>query len=265
MGRDRFFRSRLGWAGKPKQLHLDAAGFTVTGTRHLANQDRYLIDVSRGVFVLADGMGGMRAGEKAAQMAIDLLPNHSALLALEGPSAEQMKETIQRTFIDVSAEIETLAKFDSRFHAMGTTAILAQKVDDKLHIGSLGDSRAYLIRHGSLRQYTIDHNMAQALVSMGAISRGAARTHRWRHMLWKYLGASDLAEGPDVSVIQLEPEDRILLLSDGVFGALEDDELLDLTEKASSADEASCSLVKTAVARGSRDDATCVSLFVKRD
>ena len=72
---------------------------------------------------------------------------------------------------------------------MGTSAVLAQRMGNILFVASLGDSRAYLYRDKSLRQYTIDHNMAQALVNMGVISREAARLHRWRHMLWKYLGA----------------------------------------------------------------------------
>ena len=107
---DQLFESNAQNDGQLSQLRIHAEGFTATGTRHVMNQDRFLVDSDRHCFVVADGMGGMRAGEHAAQMAVDLLPNHPALLALEEPAIETMKEVIVQTFFDVSLEIETDGK-----------------------------------------------------------------------------------------------------------------------------------------------------------
>ncbi len=244
------------------QLSITAAGYTITGTRHVINQDRYLVDQRRGVFMVADGMGGNRAGERAAHMAIESLPLHPALLDCADADGETVRRLIREAFLDVNQEILSAACFDSQLYGMGTTALLAIVAGPRLFLASVGDSRAYLLRDHDLQHYSTDHNMAQMLVNMGAISPEAARTHWWRHMLYKYLGAQDLKDGPDIAAIHLAPRDRILLVTDGVTEVLSSREMLTTLNLQSSASDAAEALVRAAVARGTRDDATSIVLDV---
>ena len=155
----------------PPCLHITGGGYSVIGTRHLVNQDRCLVDPRRRVFMVADGMGGNRAGDRAAQMAIELLPYHPALIGCEHFDNQSIRREIAQAFLDVNREITMAGNLDSQSYGMGTTAVLALAVRDRLYVASLGDSRAYLFRDGDLHLYTVDHNMAQILVNMGAISR----------------------------------------------------------------------------------------------
>jgi protein phosphatase len=241
-----------------KRMELRGGGYSVTGTRHIANQDRFLVDEQRGMFLVADGMGGMRAGERAAQMAIDLLQIHPALIGCEALDGDSISDLISQAFLDVNIEIVSLAENDPYLHGMGTTVVMALQVGQRMHIASLGDSRAYLLRDGHLHQYTIDHNMAQTLVSMGAISRETAKTHRWRHMLWKHLGAPGLQEGPDVTTIGLKGGDRLLLVTDGVTEVLGSRQIVNVLTSHATPAAAAEAVVRAAVASGTRDDATCL-------
>ena len=152
------------------QLQANAAGYSAVGIRHRANEDRFLVESQRGLFLVADGMGGMRAGERAAQMAVDLLAQHPALYGCDGLDDEQVRRQLQQAFLDVNADIVAEAERDPHLYGMGTTAVLGLLRNDRLHLASLGDSRAYLLRDGDLHQYTVDHNLAQTLVTMGAIT-----------------------------------------------------------------------------------------------
>jgi protein phosphatase len=254
---------RLRRADEPRRhLLLNPAGYSVAGTGRSANQDRYLVDSQRRMFLVADGMGGMRGGGCAAQMAVDLLPMHPALIGCDVLDRDTVRELLSQAFLDVNLEIVSEAERDPHLLGMGTTAVLAMLQGDRLYIASLGDSRAYLWRGGDLHQYTIDHNMAQTLVAMGAITREAARTHRWRHMLWKYLGVPDLQEGPDVVALRLEPGDRVVLVSDGVTEVLESRDIGNILDSYAAPSAAAEGLVRAAVARGTRDDATSVVVNV---
>jgi serine/threonine protein phosphatase PrpC len=244
------------------RLRIQAGGYSVTGTRHRVNQDRLLIDDHRGIYMVADGMGGCRGGERASHMAVELLANHPALVGNENASSETIRHALRQAFLDVSQEILSTANLDAQLYGMGTTAVMTLIVGNRLYIASLGDSRVYLLRDGDLHQYTVDHNMAQTLVNLGVISQVDAREHRWRNMLWKYLGAENLSDGPDVSVVRLEPGDRVVLVTDGTTETLEDRDLVTILDSHPSTLDAAEALVRSAVARGARDDATSVVLDV---
>src|SRR5207237_190983 len=94
-----------------------------------------------------------------------------------------------------------------------------------LHIANLGDSRAYLMRGKKIEQLTTDHSIAQALVEAKTISAAEARTHRYRNVLWKYLGSNEVGEGPEVKPLQIQAGDRLLLCTDGLSGVVTDEQL----------------------------------------
>ena len=145
---------------------------------------------------------------------------------------------------------------------MGTTAVLALEVGNRLYVASIGDSRAYLHRDNELRQLTIDHNMAQTLVQVGAISKEDVHDHQWRHMLWKYLGSANPKDRPDVTDFHLRAGDRVLLVTDGITEMLRDQDLAMIVNRHNTAEDAAEALTRSAVARGTRDDATSLVIDV---
>src|SRR5204862_5279174 len=122
---------------------------------------------------------------------------------------------------------------------MGTTVVMAvwRKGSSIMYVTGLGDSRAYLIRGKRIEQLTVDHSIAQALVEAKTISASEARTHRYRNVVWKYLGSNEVGEGPEVKVLPLEPGDRFLLCTDGLTGWVSDEQLLAFMREHSEAQE----------------------------
>ena len=109
---------------------------------------------------------------------------------------------------------------------MGTTVVLAQFRNDRVYVAGIGDSRAYRLRDGQLEQLTKDHSLADALLDAGTITREELPTHKFKNVLYLYLGSKDARGGPeDVRVLDVRPGDRFLLASDGLTGVVPDSEL----------------------------------------
>src|SRR5205807_4980561 len=114
-------------------------------------------------------------------------------------------------------EIMAMGQLDRDLRNMGTTVVMAVwRKGPELYIAGVGDSRAYLVRDNNIEQLTIDHSLAQALVENKTISAAEAREHRFRNVLWKYLGSKEVGEGPEVKTIPLQVGDRFVLCSDGM-------------------------------------------------
>src|SRR5581483_2743830 len=111
------------------------------------------------------------------------------------------KNAIRRAVLQANEEIITLGTLDRDMKNMGTTIVLALwRKGGELYVANLGDSRAYLVRDGKIEQLTVDHSLAQALVENKTISPAEAKEHRFRNVLWKYLGSKEVGEGPEVKV-----------------------------------------------------------------
>jgi protein phosphatase len=133
-----------------------------------------------------------------------------------------------------------------------------RKGSTKMYIAGVGDSRAYLVRPTGIKQLTVDHSLAQALVEAKTISPEEAREHRFRNVLWKYLGTKEVGDGPEVRVEEIQPGDRFLLCTDGLSGVVGDDQLhgfiLEQTDMQNCAD----GLGQLALDSGSRDNVSCI-------
>ena len=152
-----------------------------------------------------------------------------------------------------------MGALDKDMKNMGTTVVMALwRKGNELFIAGVGDSRGYLIRNKKIQQLTVDHSLAQALVEAKTISAAEAKDHRFRNVLWKYLGSKEVGEGPEVTVVQIQPGDRFLLCTDGLSGVVPDDQLA--TEVSSATDMQQCAegLGQLALDQGSRDNVSCV-------
>jgi protein phosphatase len=215
------------------------------------------------VCVVADGMGGQAAGEVASKKAIDVVPRElrKNLASLKSP--DQAQGTIRRAVVQANEEIMAMGHLDRELRNMGTTVVLAVwHQGNELYIGGVGDSRAYLIRDHKIEQLTVDHSLAQALVEAKTISAEEAREHRFRNVLWKYLGTKEVGDGPDVKVVHVRLGDRFLLCTDGLSGAVPDDKMMECIEEYRDVQECADALGQLALDCGSRDNVSCIVIEV---
>ena len=240
------------WSPRPGAA-LDA-GAATHGGAHGPNQDRYL--VSPPVYAVADGLGGHEAGEVASALVVE---------ALEELSHGVVDPDTLREAVDLAAgRISGLPRGGSG-PAPGSTVVAAAYVEQAgvAHwcLLSVGDSRAYLARAGSLSRLTRDHSVVGEQVADGTLTEDAARAHPGRHVLTRALGA-DLASPVDLDLVEVESDARLLLCSDGIWSVLDDEAIAALLTAAEPAPDTAARLVEAAVAAGGADDATALVLEV---
>jgi protein phosphatase len=215
------------------------------------------------VAVVADGMGGQQAGEVASKRAVEIIPRELRKNLAASMPAEGVKNTTRRAIVQANEEIMAMGALDKDMKNMGTTVVMAiWRKGLEMFVAGVGDSRAYLIRKGKIQQLTVDHSLAQALVEARTISPAEAKDHRFRNVLWKYLGSKEVGEGPDVTVVPLQAGDRFLLCSDGLTGVVPDEQLASyITEQA---DVKACAdgLGQLALDQGSRDNVSAIVIEV---
>ena len=215
------------------------------------------------VTVVADGMGGQAAGEIASKRAVDIIPRELRKTLTQAVNAESTKVMIRRAIVQANEEIMAMGQLDKDMKNMGTTVVAAvwRKGADLLVTG-VGDSRVYMVRGGKLTQLTVDHSLAQALVEAKTISAEEAREHRFRNVLWKYLGSKEVGEGPDINVVAVQPGDRFLLCSDGLSGVVADDQLAQFIGGQADVQQCAEGLGQLALDSGSRDNVSCIVIEV---
>lgn len=215
------------------------------------------------VAVVADGMGGQAAGEIASKRAIEIIPRELRKHLSSGLSTEDVKTAIRRAVVQANDEIRAMGDRDKDMKNMGTTVVLSVwRKGHEMFVAGVGDSRCYLVRDNSIEQLTVDHSLAQALVEANTITPEEAKEHRFKNVLWKYLGSAEVGEGPDVMVVNLQPKDRLLLCTDGLTGPVNDDALLMYIAGQSEMQACAEGLGQFALDSGSRDNVSCVVIEV---
>lgn len=215
------------------------------------------------VSIVADGMGGQAAGEIASKRAIEIIPrelrkNLSAHLNTDG-----VKSVARRAIVQANEEIMAMGALDKDMKNMGTTVVMAVwRKGTEMFVTGVGDSRAYLIRNRKIQQLTVDHSLARALVEAKTISEAEARDHRFKNVLWKYLGSKEVGEGPDVQVVPLQAGDRFLLCTDGLSGVVTDENLLNFISQQNDMQACAEGLGQLALDSGSRDNVSCIVIEV---
>jgi protein phosphatase len=219
------------------------------------NEDRYVVDLVNHLFLVADGMGGQDLGEQASGLAAEIIPRvvQDRLAAKEDAGA-----AVQKALAEANEAIIHAGRNQPVGRKMGTTAVLALRCADRVYVAGLGDSRAYLIRNGQVEQLTVDHSVAQALVSSGALTPEEARHSPWQHVLHKFLGCAGMAEGAEVRPFTPQAGDRLLLASDGLTNHVSEQDLVEGSRRWPDPQEWADQLVPLALERGSRDNVTCV-------
>lgn len=236
---------------------------SITGNFRENNEDNYHVDPVHNYFLVADGMGGQCAGEKASQLAIELVPQKlDELINFEDANSENIIPLIDEAVSHANVEIMALGELDPNCRSMGTTIVFLIQVGNKFFIGGVGDSRVYLLRNNSLHQLTTDHSLTQALVDAGTITPEEALTHRYKNVLYRYLGTKDGSAGTQARQLDPLPQDRIILCSDGVTDGISDETLQELLGQSDDPQQTAEEIVKAAQDGGSKDNITCIVLFI---
>ena len=222
-------------------------------------------DLAIKLFVVADGMGGQLAGEKASQMAVEIIPKE--LSRRLGSGSITGDKAIQRAIRDAVAaanqEILSLSVVQTEFSHMGTTVVLALFHGGRMYVAGIGDSRVYRVRDGQITLLTKDHSLAQALLEAGTITAEELPNHKFSHVLYLYLGSKDARGGPeDVDAIELVEGDRFLLASDGLTGVVGDAQLAEIITLSTDPCETARVLKKLALDNQSKDNVTCLVIHV---
>jgi protein phosphatase len=243
-------------------LALQIGKCTLLGNYRENNED--CIDVKElpdmTLCLVADGMGGQQAGEIASRRAIEILPRELSKHLVGPLGNEETKSIIRRAIVQANEEILAMAALERDLRNMGTTVVVTvwRKGSSVMYVSGLGDSRAYLLRGRKIEQLTVDHSIAQALVEAKTISAAEARNHRYRHYLWKYLGSKEVGDGPEVKIVPLQAGDRFLLCSDGLSGAVADEQLLATVREETDMQHCADRLGQLALDSGSRDNVSCI-------
>jgi serine/threonine protein phosphatase PrpC len=190
------------------------AGDTNVGKVRTNNEDAMIVDPGRGLYVVLDGMGGANAGDVASQTARDAILSFVA----HRRAAMEPKALMEAAIQSGCAAVFGAAQAVRERHGMGTTCVACLVIDPgRVVIAHVGDSRAYLLRHGRLQSLTRDHTIVEELVDRGLLSADEAERHPYKNVLSRNLG-SRAETRVDVVEIELMPGDRLMLCSDGLYG-----------------------------------------------
>lgn len=256
---------------RPSDLPWQGSGFTDVGLVRTSNQDAYALENTLGLWVIADGMGGHAGGSIASQLATQTVISHVRQSFGLLPSGREQTETaislLKQAIAKGDAAIRHQASENPELQGMGTTvviALLCLEPYPQVAIAHVGDSRAYLIRNGTIRSLTTDHSFVQRLLTEGQITAEEATNHPHQNLLLRALGA-DKQSSPDINLHKLEAQDIVLLCTDGLTKMVsENDMLAILSARDHSPSEACRQLIERANFQGGKDNTTVIVITPSR-
>lgn len=269
---------------RTSRAHLNVEAQTHQGMTGKNNEDRYAVasfrasekDPTPVLFaVIADGIGGHKGGEVAAELAV----NHIMQSVAKG-DGKFSRHMIEQAVNEASSAIASHSATNENLKGMGATCVIAWIIDNRLHTAYVGDSRIYLMRGGRIQQVTVDHSWVQEAIEKGILTPELAREHPNVHVIRRYLG-SDVPPEPDFRLnlfdgegahhtennqgTEIQPNDVILLCTDGLTDMVWDDEILEVVRTRPNLREASRELVNLANERGGHDNITVVLIAAPAD
>lgn len=235
-------------------LFLYSTTVSDVGTVRANNQDSSF--AGEHLIAICDGMGGHAGGDTASSIAI------RSLAHIEqddtGGDVEVISRMMETSVMAAHDAIVGKAKRERKLAGMGTTVTAVALVAGYWVVAHIGDSRAYLLRDGSLSRITCDHSYVQHLIDTGRITPAEAKNHPQRNVVMRVLGDFDIDPHPDISIRKAHPADRWLLCSDGLCGVLEDSTIKETMTALADQGECAQRLVQMALRAGSTDNVTAV-------
>jgi PPM family protein phosphatase len=239
-----------------KSLRVCKTSLPGEGETQFSEEEGYLI-------VVADGMGGAAAGERASALAVGsiegfVLNTLKWFLHLSGHDEHELLVELRQSLERADRTVIERARGDRAFYGMGTTLTMAFSVATDLFIVHAGDSRAYLFRDGELEQLTSDHTLVQVLIDGGAISREDAKRHSRRHVVTNVIGGPREGVSAEIHKLILLDGDTLLFCTDGLTEPVDDGAIAQVLIHYPAPEEACTRLVDLALSRGGPDNVTAV-------
>jgi serine/threonine protein phosphatase PrpC len=247
------------------ELTLNFAAATDIGCKRGNNEDSFGYDAELHIYVVCDGMGGGAAGEVASGMAVRAL-----IETFEAQTPEPVEAVLpvpieERLLISINEANRTVhdaADADPKLHTMGTTLVCACLDGNRILVGNVGDSRAYLVREGACRQVTLDHSLLDEQVRSGLLTPEEAAASDLQSVITRAIGISRTVE-PDFFAVDLQLDDMMLLTTDGLTRYAQSEEIARITAAAGGELAVMChDLIDHAKAGGGVDNITCMMLRV---
>jgi protein phosphatase len=246
---------------------MEKVGFrTDAGRRRAGNEDALLVLPKYSIYLVADGLGGHNSGEVASRRAVSgverfLAQNPVAEAHRAARADAALMEYFLRCFRGINADICALSAAEPANRGMATTAVLAHILRNRLFIVNVSDSRAYMVRAGSISRITADHSVVGEMLAEGRLTEEEARVHPRKNEITRALGAEDDIL-PDFFVTELLRGDRIVLCTDGLHGELSDGDICRIVSQGAGLNETCRMLVADANANGGGDNITVVCVEV---
>lgn len=249
-----------------KAVKIDAFGLTDVGCVRDHNEDAIDWDTERGMFILADGMGGHNAGEVASALAIESIKH--ALYDVLTPEVIDSEivdynDALYEAITYANTEIFEQAQENSEYAGMGTTLVMSLIHNGKALIANVGDSRLYVHNNEELTQLTTDHSLVQEMVDNGYLSEEEAFSAVSRNLITRALGISEEVE-VDLIEHEIRAGDVFLICSDGLSDLVVDEEISSILIKhQGNLDDAAKALVEAANSKGGKDNISVILMTMR--
>lgn len=229
---------------------LEAYGATDPGCVRKNNEDYFVVEPELGLYLVADGMGGAQAGERASQLAAETV-RRVVRYAVSRDAA-----LLAKSFEEANRRVLSLASTDSQLKGMGTTLVAVLENSDRLEVASVGDSRCYLYEDSQMRPVTVDQTWVQEIGRQLGIEEDKLKSHPMRHVLTMAIGASSTLK---VHTYSLERKPGLLLLcSDGLHGVVSEEIIAEALSNEQSLEDKCHYLIEAARKAGGPDNVTVV-------
>lgn len=230
------------------------------------NQDYFFLSENPDLplFIVADGMGGHKAGEIASKLAATTIRDEFIFSHLDRFDENDIKILIKEAIIKANEKIYLQSKSQEECEGMGTTTSLVYIFKKNLYIGHVGDSRLYLISEGKINQVTQDHTLVNELVKKGSITKEEGESHPKKNFITRAIG-SEVNIDIDIYKRTYRENDIIILCTDGLTNLIDENNILNEFIKENSIEKASKVLVKKALDRGGYDNITLLAIRMDKD
>jgi len=255
----KIFGGRSGQDLPVENLFESIHGITDVGMDRDNNEDYFLVNPPKKLFIVSDGMGGHNAGEVASLNATEAVNDHLTPEILAEIKGDRIKinDELNDCLYIANQKIVDMAENNSNYRGMGCTLVVALVERGALHIGHVGDARAYLCDEDGIKLLTTDHSKVMELVKAGQMTLEEARQSPLKNELSQAIG-SPLSILPDYNYHELKNGDKVLLCSDGLWDMLSDEEIYRIVNQAQPAESICEELVKKANDAGGHDNITVV-------
>jgi len=217
--------------------------------------DPSLLATRGNLYVVADGMGGAAAGQIASELALK-----NFIAAYYDNATDDVPVALRKAIASANDYVFNVARMIHERSGMGTTITALALVEDRAYVAQVGDSRAYLVREGQIRQVSQDHSWVAEQVRMGGLTAEEAELSPYRNIITRAIGTQEAVE-PDIYTEDVRVGDTWVLCTDGLTGHVEDAEILRIAD-GQAPSEAARQLVELANGRGGRDNITVLVVFI---